>query len=199
MKVILIESILYLILLFCVISCTLPILNEQSDLDNEAIEELGVGVNDSAKNLSLYVVKAVIYEIGILTEEDNDTDTSFENQERVDLTFFDAHSNNSHIDLGNIPLPIQANVSGQILTGIAPVNIGAFSDADELLRALPLTGTVFNITQSDTAFYQLTAMNDTGIGKGYPVDANEFANLSGVQQLFLPSNPISEVKEKNVK
>uniref|UniRef100_A0A1A9VHK2 DUF4794 domain-containing protein n=1 Tax=Glossina austeni TaxID=7395 RepID=A0A1A9VHK2_GLOAU len=201
MKVIFLVSICCLMLSFPVIGRTLPPLNNQFGLDNTTLEELeATSIDDSAKNLSLYVVKAMVYEIGILTEEDNDTDnTSFENEERVDLTFFDAHSNNSHIDLGNIPLPIKTNVSGQILTGIAPINIGAFSSAGELLQTLPLTGTIFNITQSDTAFYQLTATNISDSDKAYPVNANEFASLAGVQQLFPSSSTISEVKEENVK
>jgi len=63
--------------------------------------------------LSSYVVKAVVYEIGILTEV-GENDTSFESQERVDLTFYDTHSNKSHIDLGNIPLPIQPATDNEV-------------------------------------------------------------------------------------
>ena len=77
------------------------------------------------------------------------------------MTFYDAHSNKSFIDLGNIPLPVQTNITGQVLTGIAPVNIGAFSNPAELLQSLPLTGTIVNITHSETAYFKLTTNNLT--------------------------------------
>lgn len=135
------------------------------------------------------MVKAVVYEIGILTEV-GENDTSFESQERVDLTFFDAHTNESHIDLGNIPLPIQTNVSGQVLTGIAPINIGAFSSPSELLQTLPLTGSIVNISHSDTAFYQLTRSNTSDDDKAKIVDKDQLAMLPNVGSLF-PSSVAS--------
>lgn len=44
--------------------------------------------------------------------------------EQVDLTFFDPGHNGSIIDLSNIPIPIQTNVSGVTVTGILPTNLG---------------------------------------------------------------------------
>lgn len=129
------------------------------------------------------MVKAVVYEIGILTEVD-DNDTSFESQERVDLTFFDAHTNESHFDLGNIPLPIQSNISGQVLTGIAPINIGAFSSASELLQTLPLTGSIVNITHSDTAFYKLTKSNVSDEEKPRIVNMENISSINDAAALF---------------
>lgn len=76
--------------------------------------------------------------------------------ERVDLTFFDAKSNGSHFDLGNIPLPVQTNVSGQVLTGIAPISLGSIQNASDILSTLPLTGTIINITHSDTSLITLS-------------------------------------------
>ncbi|XP_036338381.1 uncharacterized protein LOC118748154 [Rhagoletis pomonella] len=154
---------------------TLPVLDTSSGIDNSTIEELQASVNDTPKNL--YVVKAVVYEIGILTEVD-DNETSFESQERVDLTFYDAHSNQSHINLGDVPLPIQTNISGQVLTGIAPVNIGAFSSPLELLQTLPLTGTIVNITHSNTAYYQLTKSNASDTLKPHVTSVEELTNVS---------------------
>lgn len=168
-------------------SCSLPVLDVSSGIDNETIEDLRASVNDSPKNL--YVVKAVVYEIGILTEVD-ENDTSFESQERVDLTFFDSHSNQSHIDLGNIPLPIQTNVTGQVLTGIAPVNIGAFSSPQELLETLPITGSIVNITHSDTAFYKLTKSNVSAAEKPQVLDQDTLNKLTHAAQLFPPTSSI---------
>ncbi|EDV50325.1 uncharacterized protein LOC6546156 [Drosophila erecta] len=166
---------------------SLPVLDVSSGIDNATIEELRASVNDTPKNL--YVVKAVVYEIGILTEV-GENDTSFESQERVDLTFYDTHSNKSHIDLGNIPLPIQTNVTGQVLTGIAPVNLGAFSSPQELLETLPLTGSIVNITHSDTAFYQLSRSNTSAADKPQILDQDALAKLTHAAQLFPPSSQI---------
>lgn len=163
------------------IAIGLPVLDESSGIDNATIEELRAQLNDTPKNL--YVVKAVVYEIGILTEVD-DNETSFESQERVDLTFFDAHTNGSFIDLGNIPLPIQTNVSGHVLTGIAPINLGAFNSTDELLQTLPITGTIVNITHSDTAFFQLSKSNTSSEEVAHVLDSEEILNLPAVSDLF---------------
>lgn len=46
-------------------------------------------------------------------------------QEIVNLTFFDPQHNESFIDLSNIPVPFQTNVSGVTLTGVAPADFGA--------------------------------------------------------------------------
>lgn len=143
------------------------------------------------------MVKAVVYEIGILTEVD-DNDTSFESQERVDLTFFDAHTNESHFDLGNIPLPIQSNISGQVLTGIAPINIGAFSSASELLQTLPLTGSIVNITQSDTAFYKLTKSNVSDEEKPRIVNMENISSIHDAAALFPSSVPPTQTDVSSV-
>ncbi|KAH8405253.1 hypothetical protein KR222_000584 [Zaprionus bogoriensis] len=172
------------------LGCTLPVLDASSGLDNATIEELQASVNDTPKNL--YVVKAVVYEIGILTEV-GENDTDFESQERVDLTFYDAHTNQSHIDLGNIPLPIQTNVSGQVLTGIAPINIGAFSSPQELLETLPLTGSIVNITHSDTAFYQLTKSNTSASEKPQFLSEDALSKLTHAAQLFPPTGSLSNL------
>ncbi|ALC43352.1 CG14949 [Drosophila busckii] len=171
------------------IGSSLPVLDISSGVDNATLEQLQAQGNDTPKNL--YVVKAVVYEIGILTEV-GDNDTDFESQERVDLTFYDAHTNQSHIDLGNIPLPIQTNVSGQVLTGIAPINIGAFSSPQELLQTLPLTGSIVNITHSDTAFYQLTKSNTSGFEKPQLLSEDALAKLTHAAELFPPSSSIGQ-------
>ncbi|XP_053953200.1 uncharacterized protein LOC128860014 [Anastrepha ludens] len=157
------------------VTLALPLLDASSGIDNSTIEDIYASANDTPKNL--YVVKAVVYEIGILTEAD-DNETSFESQERVDLTFYDAHSNQSHINLGNVPLPIQTNISGQVLTGIAPVNIGAFSNPTEILQTLPLTGTIVNITHSNTAYYQLTKSNASDTLKPHVTDVEDLTNVA---------------------
>lgn len=107
---------------------------------------------------------------------------SYFSRERIDLTFFDAHTNDSHIDLGHIPLPVQTNVSGQVLTGIAPINIGGFSDPRDILSTLPITGTIVNITHSDTAYFQLTKSNHS-------------QDLSNPNENILTPEDIAEIPE----
>ncbi|XP_055372713.1 uncharacterized protein LOC129606414 [Condylostylus longicornis] len=151
-----------IVLIFVTFSTSLPLdndflLGETSDQTMEDSDDL----EKPNKTQHLYVVKAVVYEIGILTDVGENDTSSEETHERVDLTFFDAHRNDSHIDFGNIPLPVQTNISGQVLTGIAPINIGAISNPSDLLSTLPLTGTIVNITHSDTAFFKLSTQNMT--------------------------------------
>lgn len=44
--------------------------------------------------------------------------------EQVDVSFFDPGHNGSVIDLSNIPVPIQTNISGITVTGILPADLG---------------------------------------------------------------------------
>lgn len=85
----------------------------------------------------------------------------FNRQEQVDLSFYGGHrnNNNSKIDLGNIPLPIQQQINGQIITGIAPVHFGEVDNAQDILKTLPLTGTVINVTDSDNAIINFSRHN----------------------------------------
>ena len=71
------------------------------------------------------MIRTVIYEVGVLTDADNDTnENSTEVSHQIDLTFFDPKFNGSDIDLTNVPLPFQTNVSGTQVVGVAPVNLG---------------------------------------------------------------------------
>ncbi|KAJ8985550.1 hypothetical protein NQ317_019934 [Molorchus minor] len=91
---------------------------------------------------NLYIIKSVVYEIGILTDGD-DEDSSNETHEQVDLSFFDPNYNGSIIDLSNIPLPIQTNVSGVAITGILPTDLGSISLNDD--GTASYNGTAFPI------------------------------------------------------
>lgn len=108
--------------------------------------------------------------------------TFLPSRERIDLTFFDAHTNDSHIDLGSIPLPVQTNVTGHVLTAIAPFSIGGISDPRDILSSLPITGTIVNITHSDTAYFQLTR-------------SNQSQELSNPNENILTPEDIAEIPE----
>ncbi|CAG9763261.1 unnamed protein product [Ceutorhynchus assimilis] len=118
----------YLIFAFllAISACGSPLVQEgQENSSNEeataAVEEPQVnGVKD------LYVIRKVVYEIGILTDADNNTDYDNKTHEQIDISFFDPKDNGSFIDLSNIPLPLETNVTGTALTGILPSNLGKF-------------------------------------------------------------------------
>lgn len=156
--------------------------------------------NESLENNStngthkdLYVIKAIVYEIGILVDSpDNDTEDVGEDpitQQQVDLTFFANDSNDTHINLGDIPLPVATSVNGQVLTGIAPVHIGAFSDLSDLVSTLPISGTIVNITQTNGSFVELTQQNINDLSEGAsggPISVADLAKLP----IGSPSNPL---------
>lgn len=127
----------------------------------------------------LYVIKAVVYEIGILVDEpDNDTLEVGDDpitEQQVDLTFFSHNANKTHINLGNIPLPVATSVHGQVLTGIAPVHIGAVSNLQDVLATLPITGTIVNITQTNSSYIELSKQNIS--------DLHDSANILSVADL----------------
>lgn len=69
---------------------------------------------------SRYIIKATTYEIGVLAEvsdSDNTTEDGPVVKQHVDLSFYNTQSNDSYIDFGDVPLPVQTNISGQIITG----------------------------------------------------------------------------------
>ncbi|EAT43726.1 AAEL004826-PA [Aedes aegypti] len=131
----------------------------------------------------LYVIKAVVYEIGILVDApDNDTEGIGEDpitEQQVDLTFFSHDANKTHINLGDIPVPVATSVNGQVLTGIAPVHLGAVSDLHELVQTLPISGTIVNITQTNSSYVTLTQKDIEEIesGSAEAVDVPELTKL----------------------
>lgn len=145
------------------------------------------------------MIRAVVYEIGILTdvpdnetEEYDDEDESDEVQQQVQLTF-NAKNKNGTLDFGDIPLPVQTNVSGQILTGIAPVHVGQVSSLDHLLATLPITGTIVNITQSEGGMFTLETKNVTEADQSTVIDSA--ADLS---PLSLVSNSLPHLPTETV-
>jgi hypothetical protein len=142
--------------------------------------------------LSRYVIKAVVYEIGILADVP-DNDTTLENgtvtHQQVDVSFFDAESNSSFINLGDVPLPVQTNVSGQIITGIAPVHIGAVQNVGEVLKALPFSGTIVNITESDTSYIHVSRENVTQEEQEVHLDDDsDLSKLPILNNVLLPDS-----------
>ncbi|XP_039763977.1 uncharacterized protein LOC120636528 isoform X2 [Pararge aegeria] len=65
----------------------------------------------------MYVVRATVYQVGILTNRTNETDLNTGRQEA--LTIY--HNNGSSIDLSGIPDPLLTNVTAEKVVGVAPV------------------------------------------------------------------------------
>lgn len=132
------------------------------------------------------------YEIGILADvpdSDNTTANGSVTRQQVDLSFYNAESNDSFINLGDVPLPVQTNVSGQIITGIAPVHIGAVQDVSDVLKSLPFTGTIVNITQSDTSYIHVNRENVTDDGQQITLHDNaDLAQLPILNNVLLPDS-----------
>jgi hypothetical protein len=152
-----------------------------------------------------YVIKAVVYEIGILADVP-DNDTTLENgtvtHQQVDVSFFDTESNDTFINLGDVPLPVQTNVSGQIITGIAPVHIGAVQNIGEVLKSLPFSGTIVNITESDTSYIHVSRENVTQAEQEIHLDDDsDLSKLPILNNVLLPDsfdeayNSVNEHKE----
>jgi hypothetical protein len=153
----------------------------------------------------LYVIKATTYEIGILADvPDNDTTTANGSvtRQQVDLSFFNTESNDSFINFGDVPLPVHTNVSGQIITGIAPVHIGAVSDVGDILQSLPFSGTIVNITQSDQSFVHVNRENISDVDLSTKLeDDSDLSKLPILNNVLLPNsfdeavNSVTEKKE----
>jgi hypothetical protein len=125
-----------------------------------------------------------------VSNDDNTTADGPVSRQQVDLTFYDTKSNDSFIDFGKVPLPVQTEVKGQVITGIAPVDIGAVDDLGDVLKALPFSGTIVNITQSDTSYVHLSRENVTDEEQEIKFEGNntDLAKLPILNNVLLPDN-----------
>lgn len=65
------------------------------------------------------------------------------------------------------------------MTGIAPIALGSIQNASDILSTLPLTGTIINITHSDTSFINLShrpSINENGT----ILNAEDIAKIPGL-------------------
>lgn len=66
-----------------------------------------------------------------------------------------------------------------MLTGIAPVHIGSIQDAADIFSTLPLTGTIVNISHSDTSYITLSHAPSMG-ENGTILDTEDLAKIPGI-------------------
>lgn len=138
-------------------------------------------------------MKVTTYEVGILADvpdDDNATEDGPQTRQQVDLTFYDAQGNDSFLDFGDIPLPIQTNVSGHVITAITPVHIGTQNIENPLsiVNSIPITGTIVNITKSDS-FINLSHFNVSLADQITHInDTNDLEQLPILNDILLPEN-----------
>lgn len=95
-------------------------------------------------------------------------------------------------------MPVQTNVTGQVLTGIAPIDLGSIQNATDILSTLPLTGTIINITHSDTSFITLShrpSITENGTILN-PEDIAKIPGLNGTNPILLESAPVGPDDEE---
>ncbi|KAK4877462.1 hypothetical protein RN001_009968 [Aquatica leii] len=110
--------IVFCIILTCGFLTALPMLSEVDD-DYEVIKVN----NTNGTAHDLYVIRTIVYEVGILTDANNDTDVD-ESFEEIDFKFYDPKHNHSAFNLSSILMPIETNVTGEIITSITNGSFG---------------------------------------------------------------------------
>ncbi|XP_018567714.1 uncharacterized protein LOC108908239 [Anoplophora glabripennis] len=180
----------YVLGLFLLLSSgiSIPIENEENVANEDTTTESG---NETSQNL--YVIKSVVYEIGILTDVDEDAEEGNETHEQVDLTFFDPGHNGSIIDLSNIPIPVQTNISGVSVTGILPANLGQINLNEN--GTATINGTSFPIlpNQQIKVTHNISTINkdkSSSILSGLP-------KILGLGDVLSPSSNDKKIDDKN--
>ncbi|CAD0194248.1 unnamed protein product [Chrysodeixis includens] len=86
----------------------------------EVANDTDLSDNSTDPNKDMYVIHAMVYQVGILTNRTDNETTNLNttgNQEAV--TFY--HTNGSHVDLSKIENPLLTNVTAQSMVGVAPM------------------------------------------------------------------------------
>ncbi|KOC61493.1 hypothetical protein WH47_05097 [Habropoda laboriosa] len=88
------SQVLYLTLLIFYLSVQLSITSTvPNTYYNTTDTMLATNITNNSVGDDLYVIKAVVYEIGILTDADNTTNDTTERQEEVKLSFYNPPNN----------------------------------------------------------------------------------------------------------
>ncbi|OAD59587.1 hypothetical protein WN48_08695 [Eufriesea mexicana] len=87
--------VLYLTLFLFYISVQLSITSSVPDTKYNTTAMLINNTLNNSDGDNLYIIKAMVYEIGILTDEDNTTSNTTERQEEVELSFYNPPNANN--------------------------------------------------------------------------------------------------------
>lgn len=67
------------------------------------------------------------------------------------------------MEFGDVPLPVQVNSSGHVMTGLQPVHIGQITNLTALTNALPFNGTIVNVTRTESVYLVPDSVNLTTV------------------------------------
>lgn len=103
------------------------------------------------------------------------------------MSFYGAESNDSFVNLGDVPLPIKSDASGQI--GISTVHIGSVQNVADILKKLPFSAQIQNITESGTSFVTINRENVTEAEQEIQLsDDADLSKLPILNNLLLPDS-----------
>lgn len=104
--------IISLCLLNKIIATPLPTPTQESQ--DYAIDSLTTVSTENSTNDDLYIIRAVVYEIGVLTDTNNGTNENPERHEEVNIAIYDPpHKENGLLDLDNVSISTEGSLSTQ--------------------------------------------------------------------------------------
>ncbi|KAK2587984.1 hypothetical protein KPH14_004063 [Odynerus spinipes] len=91
-----------------------PLPTPTQEYQDYAIDNLTTISSENSTNDDLYIIRAVVYEIGVLTDTDNSTNENPERHEEVNIAFYDPpHKENGLLDLDKVSISTEDSLSTQ--------------------------------------------------------------------------------------
>lgn len=106
----------YILIIFVCLSTeiiTIPLPTPTQEYQDYTTENLTMLAENSTDN-NLYIIRAVVYEIGVLTDTNNNTDENPERHEEVNISIYNPpHKENGLLDLDKVPVSTEDTLSTQ--------------------------------------------------------------------------------------
>ncbi|XP_014615037.1 PREDICTED: uncharacterized protein LOC106792973 [Polistes canadensis] len=100
-----------LIIFVCLSTEIITIPTPTQEYSNYTTENL-TALAENTTNDDLYIIRAVVYEIGVLTDTDNSTDDNPERREEVNISIYNPpHQDNGLLDLDKVPISTENTLS----------------------------------------------------------------------------------------
>ncbi|KAI4489010.1 hypothetical protein M0804_004508 [Polistes exclamans] len=100
-----------LIIFVCLSTEIITIPTPTQEYSNYTTENL-TALAENTTNDDLYIIRAVVYEIGVLTDTDNSTDENPERREEVNISIYNPpHQDNGLLDLDKVPISTENTLS----------------------------------------------------------------------------------------
>lgn len=91
-----------------------PLPTSTQEYQDYATDNLTTISAENSTNDDLYIIRAVVYEIGVLTDTENKTNENPERHEEVNIAFYDPpHKENGLLDLDKIAASTESSTSTQ--------------------------------------------------------------------------------------